>query len=70
MITVIMPVYNEGDYIYQNVCRVREVLSAAGVEHQYLLVDDGSRDHSFAEMRNSIRMHCSTICFPYFTAIA
>ena len=50
MITVIMPVYNEGDYIYQNVCRVREVLSAAGVEHQYLLVDDGSRDHSFAEM--------------------
>lgn len=50
MITVIMPVYNEGEFIYQNVCRVREILSAAAVEHQFLLVDDGSKDNSFAEM--------------------
>ena len=50
MITVIMPVYNEGEYIYENVCRVRGILSEAAVEHQFLLVDDGSRDNSFAEM--------------------
>lgn len=50
MITVIMPVFNEGEFIYQNVCTVRDLLSEAGVEHQFLLVDDGSRDNSFAEM--------------------
>ncbi len=50
MITVIMPVYNEGDYIYQNVCAVDKVLCDASIEHQFLLVDDGSKDHSWGEM--------------------
>lgn len=50
MITVIMPVYNEGDYIYQNVCTVHDVLQNADIEHQFLLVDDGSKDHSWQEM--------------------
>lgn len=50
MITVIMPVYNEGDYIYQNVCTVHGVLAEALIEHQFLLVDDGSKDHSWQEM--------------------
>lgn len=50
MITVIMPVYNEGEYIYQNVCKVRQVLTDAAIEHQFLLVDDGSRDRTLAEL--------------------
>ncbi len=50
MITVIMPVYNEGAYIYDNVCTADKVLADAGVEHQFLLVDDGSKDNSWAEM--------------------
>lgn len=50
MITVIMPVYNEGDYIYQNVVTVRELLDREAIEHQFLLVDDGSKDHSWQEM--------------------
>lgn len=50
MITVIMPVYNEGEFIYQNVCTVRKILQDTAIEHQFLLVDDGSKDNSFAEM--------------------
>ncbi len=50
MITVIMPVYNEGEFIYQNVCTVDRVLAEANIEHQFLLVDDGSKDHSWDEM--------------------
>jgi len=50
MITVIMPVYNEGDYIYDNVCVVDKVLAEAEIEHQFLLVDDGSKDKSWDEM--------------------
>ena len=50
MITVIMPVYNEGDFIYKNVCVVDQILQNAGIEHKFLLVDDGSRDHSWQEM--------------------
>lgn len=50
MITVIMPVYNEGEFIYQNVCTVKRLLEDAAIEHQFLLVDDGSRDHTLAEL--------------------
>ncbi|HIZ19237.1 MAG TPA: glycosyltransferase family 2 protein [Firmicutes bacterium] len=50
MITILMPVYNEGDYIYQNVVTVDELLHGKGIPHQFLLVDDGSRDASWQEM--------------------
>lgn len=50
MITIIMPVYNEGAFIYENVCTVRRILQEAAVEHQFLLVDDGSKDNSLAEL--------------------
>lgn len=50
MITVIMPVYNEGPYIFENVSRVHELLNEATVAHDFLLVDDGSKDQSWAEM--------------------
>lgn len=50
MITVIMPVYNEGEFIYNNVLTADKVLADAGIEHQFLLVDDGSRDNSWEEM--------------------
>lgn len=50
MITILMPVYNEGGYIYQNVMTVDKLLESQGIEHQFLLVDDGSKDKSWAEM--------------------
>lgn len=50
MITILMPVYNEGNYIYQNVMTVDKLLEQKNIEHQFLLVDDGSRDKSWAEM--------------------
>lgn len=45
-----MPVYNEGDFIYNNVMTVDNLLEREGIEHQFLLVDDGSRDKSWAEL--------------------
>ena len=50
MVTVVMPVYNEGPYIYDNVCRVTDILKAAKIEHRFLLVDDGSKDDSWQAM--------------------
>lgn len=50
MITVLMPVYNEGKYIYNNVMKVDSLLIKKGIEHQFLLVDDGSNDNTWDEM--------------------
>jgi dolichol-phosphate mannosyltransferase len=45
-----MPVYNEGKYIYNNVMKVDSLLIEKGIEHQFLLVDDGSNDNTWDEM--------------------
>ncbi len=50
MITVIMPVYNEGEWLYRNVCTVHGILCEAKIEHRFLLVDDGSKDNTWEEM--------------------
>jgi glycosyltransferase involved in cell wall biosynthesis len=50
LITVLMPVYNEGKYIYNNVMKVDSLLIKKGIEHQFLLVDDGSTDNTWDEM--------------------
>lgn len=50
MITVLMPVFNEGETIYNNVQTVHAVLEHACVDHGFLLVDDGSKDQSWQEM--------------------
>lgn len=50
MITIIMPVYNEEEGIFDNVHAVSRIVGGAGIEHGFLLVDDGSRDNSWREM--------------------
>ena len=50
MITILMPVYNEGDFIYQNVLTVDTLLESKRIAHQFLLVDDGSKDNTWAEL--------------------
>lgn len=50
MITILMPVYNEGEWIYDNVMTVDRLLNEAAVEHGFLLVDDGSRDNTWASL--------------------
>lgn len=50
MVSIIMPVFNEGEQVYSNVVRVMTILMNNNIEHQFLLVDDGSRDNSWQEM--------------------
>ena len=51
MVSIIMPVYNEGEQIYSNVLKVMCVLSKHKIDHQFLLVNDGSSDNSWQEMQ-------------------
>ncbi len=63
MITVIMPVYNEGPYIYENVRKTDAILQDANIDHRFLLVDDGSKDKTWEEL---CRLHDD---FPYVETI-
>lgn len=52
MISIIMPVYNEGDQIYANVVKVMTILTENNIEHNFVLVDDGSSDNSWQSMQS------------------
>ncbi len=49
-LTVIMPVYNEGAIIRSSVQRTDRVLNEAGIAHDFVLVDDGSRDDTWIQL--------------------
>jgi dolichol-phosphate mannosyltransferase len=50
MLTIVIPIYNEGDFIYKNIQTIIKLLRNAHIEHQFLLVDDGSKDNTWAEL--------------------
>ncbi|MCO8271936.1 glycosyltransferase family 2 protein [Actinoplanes sp. TRM 88003] len=47
MISVVAPIFNEGAGVDRFVDRLTEVLTAAGLSHELVLVDDGSTDDSW-----------------------
>lgn len=53
--TVVIPVYNESEIIVESVRRTDGVLQDAGISHDFVLVDDGSRDTTWAELQSIAR---------------
>jgi glycosyltransferase involved in cell wall biosynthesis len=48
-VTVVIPAYNEENAVAQQIERVRKVLVSYGVEHEIIVVDDGSEDATASE---------------------
>lgn len=46
-VTVIIPAYNEEVGIYESIIKVKKILDEAQIEHEIIVVDDGSRDNTF-----------------------
>lgn len=53
-LSVILPAYNEGAHIYENLCRVGAALE--GLDWEAVVVDDGSRDNTFIESERAAAM--------------
>ncbi|HBG47733.1 MAG TPA: UDP-glucose:dolichyl-phosphate glucosyltransferase [Deltaproteobacteria bacterium] len=52
-ISVIMPAYNEGHHIYENLKETHSVFSRTGRDFELVLVDDGSADSTFFQARRA-----------------
>ncbi len=50
LLSVIMPVYNEGAIIREGVLRTARVLQEAEIRYELILVDDGSRDDTWPRL--------------------
>lgn len=51
LISIVIPVYNEGPHIRNSIETVRAVLIRNGIAHEFVLIDDGSRDNTWAALK-------------------
>jgi glycosyltransferase involved in cell wall biosynthesis len=51
LVSIVSPIYNEGDGVDRFVRRMAEVLGPAGLRYELVLVDDGSADDSWGRVR-------------------
>ncbi|MGL6041192.1 MAG: glycosyltransferase family 2 protein [Deefgea sp.] len=54
ILSAVIPVFNEGLMIKQSVERVDRVLTDAGIPHEIILIDDGSKDDSWAQIQHCV----------------
>lgn len=50
VISIVMPVYNEGEHIISSVGVVERVLKEHQITYEFVLVDDGSKDNSWEQL--------------------
>lgn len=50
-ISVVVPIYNEEESVGQLVARLHAALTTTGRSYEIVLIDDGSRDHSWRKMK-------------------
>lgn len=50
VISIVMPVYNEGSHIRTSVQTVKQLLMKHRIQHEFVLVDDGSKDDSWKQL--------------------
>jgi len=52
-VSIIMPAFNEGAHICDNIRMTREVMTEAGLPAEIVVVDDGSSDNTLEEMKRA-----------------
>jgi dolichol-phosphate mannosyltransferase len=51
LISVVIPVYNEEKQIQKNIQVIHNTLAESGINHRFILIDDGSRDNTWDELK-------------------
>lgn len=47
LLSVVIPVYNEGVHIKVNICEIEDILTKSRIRHEFVLIDDGSTDQTW-----------------------
>ena len=61
MLSVILPSYNEEKMIPIAAGTVTEILDEAGIDHELLFVDDGSRDKTWEEIEKAAALNSHVV---------
>jgi len=50
LLSVVIPIFNEGKSIQENITVIHQTLVSDGIPHEFILVDDGSKDNTWEEI--------------------
>lgn len=53
MLSIIVPAYEEGHHIYQNLLQIHKEMCNFCIDHEVIVVDDGSKDNTLAESQRA-----------------
>ena len=53
MLSIVVPAYNEGEHIYDNLMIIDEALKSFTSDYEIIAVNDGSRDNTGAEIKRA-----------------
>ena len=57
LLSVVLPSYNEEASVPRAARTISELLAQAGVQHEIIFVDDGSRDGTWAAIQGQASLH-------------
>ena len=57
MLSVILPAYNEEASVPLAAARISAILDEAGIDHELIFIDDGSRDGTWPEIRKAMQVN-------------
>ena len=55
MLSIVVPAYNEGEHIYENLMTIDKALKAFTSDYEIIAVNDGSKDNTGAEVSRAAR---------------
>ena len=55
MLSLVVPSYNEGKHIYDNLINISKVLEDCGTDYEIVPVNDGSPDNTEEEIKSKIK---------------
>lgn len=53
VISIVIPVYEEGEQINRNIHIVHDILLKNGIKHEFVLIDDGSKDNTWKSIKQT-----------------
>lgn len=55
MLSIVMPAYNEGDKIFDNLMKVSKIVESFNLKFEIIAVNDGSSDRTKAEIKRAVK---------------
>ena len=56
-LSLVIPVYQEGSHIRTTITKIENVLISNNIRYGFILVDDGSRDNTWSELKDMARQN-------------